>query len=415
MAYTLSCDASVKVGKEAVRGLLHHTMRDVDRMNDCEVKHKNQMIDGERTSLNVSYVRDGDGWTRCTNIRQAQDALKARLKDVKKTIRHDAVVLRELLLEMDPRWMADHPDEDEREQSLEDMMDGVKARFGDDNIVFYSIHKDESNWHIHVGVCPVSDDGRLAQKDWFGSPAKLREMHDKLREHMQGRGYDIQKKEKRPGDPSRHLTDEEYKAFRDALAAQKAAVVAQAQAEADNIRATARDEAEEIRATARKTAQQEADAIRIKAEQDAGKIRQDAQDDLNREWQTIDVQRKYAEQYKKKLMEEAEAEAEAIKNRAQEAAERVQKAAEAEAGVKIADAWQEAQEVAMTVKVDMDVAASVLESCKAMKVELTEQQRTRMAALALQRQTLAAQAEAVLHATDITDEKEPDELSPPKP
>lgn len=402
MSYTLSCDASVKVGKADVRGLLHHTARDVDRLNGCEVKHRNQVIDGNRTALNETYVRDaaGGGWTRCTDIRQAQYALKVRLGAVTKTIRKDAVVVRELLLEMDPQWMADYPDEDEREQSLVDMLDWCKDRFGADNVVFYSIHKDETNWHIHVGICPVSSDGRLAQKDWFGSPAKLAAMHASFREHMQGRGYDIQQKEKKPGDPSRHLTDEEYKAFRDALAEQKAAVVAQAQVEADNIRDDARKEAEDIR----KVAEKEASDIRWKATQDG-----------NAEFMRATAEAQEAiEQERERLAwdkQQVKAEAEAIRKQAQEAAERARKTAEAEARVIIATAQQEAQEAAVSAKVDMDVAASVLANIKGLAAELTEQQQQRLAALDAQRQTMAAKAAAVLSIPG-THAQEPDGPSP---
>lgn len=397
MSYTLSCDASVKVGKESVRGLLHHTARDVDRLNGCEVKHRNQMIDGDRTGLNVTYVRDaaGGSWTRCTDIRQAQTALKIRLQDVTKTIRKDAVVLRELLLEMDPKWMEDHPDEAEREKSLEDMLDWCKDRFGVDNIVFYSIHKDETNWHIHVGVCPVSADGRLAQKDWFGSPAKLAAMHASFREHMQGRGYDIQKKEKTPGDPSRHLTDEEYKAFRDALAEQKAAVVAQAQVEADNIRDDARRDAEDIREAAR----QEAWNIKWKATQDGNaefaRATAEAQEAIDQERERLAADK-----------QKAKVEAEDIRKQAQADAERVRKTAEAEARVTIATAWQEAQEAAVSLKVDMDVAASVLANIRSLETELTEQQRQRLVALETQRATMAARAKAALSVPDNQDQED---------
>lgn len=266
MAYTISCDASIKCKRGDVRGLIRHVARDVDKANGCECKHDNQQIDPERTQQNETYVRiPEDGcWRTCTDTKQIEAAIQGRLSHVKKPLRKDAVVVRSVVLQMDPAWVQAHPEPDEQAEAIETMIDWAAEYFGDDNIVYYSTHKDETSPHIHLGICPVTGDGRLAQKDWFGSPTKLAAMHESIRQYMRVAGYDIGVKRKQIGDPSRHLTVDEYKQYRDWLDDTKQQMIQTAaeegieagRARKQEIIQTAEDEAEAIREAARKQAQE---------------------------------------------------------------------------------------------------------------------------------------------------------------
>ena len=103
MGYTLSFMASVKVQRGGVAGLLHHDARDVDREQGREVRHSNQDIDPARTATNETIVADGQGgWMPCSSIDQIEAAIDARLANVTKPLRKDAVVLRPLVLQLDP-------------------------------------------------------------------------------------------------------------------------------------------------------------------------------------------------------------------------------------------------------------------------------------------------------------------------
>lgn len=216
MGYTLSFVASVKVGRGGVAGLLHHDARDVDREQGAEVRHSNKDIDPARTLDNETIVSDGQGgWMPCSNISQIEDAIDARLGHVTKPLRKDAVVLRPLVLQLDPDWYADHIDDGERGAAANAMLAWAADTFGADNVVYAAIHQDEGNPHLHVGICPVTEDGRLSQKDWFSSPAALRQMHDDFRQHMTDAGYEIEMQRKKPGKHARRMSVEEYKDFCD--------------------------------------------------------------------------------------------------------------------------------------------------------------------------------------------------------
>ena len=272
MAYTLSFDASAKVQRGAVAGLLHHVGRDVDRQQGREVRHANQDIDASRTAGNMTMVADGNGnWRACRSLDEIGAALDARLADVGKPLRKDAVVLRPLVLQLDPEWYAAHQGEDEQQAAAWAMMDWASDTFGASNLVYIARHGDEASPHLHIGFCPVTDDGRLSQKDWFSSPAALRAMHKDFREYMAGRGYDIDMANRKPGKHAKRLGVQEYKDFRELerqraeLEAAEARIRAQEAAAAAD-RAQADRELQETR-RARQEAQEAAAAA--KADRDA--------------------------------------------------------------------------------------------------------------------------------------------------
>lgn len=228
MGYTLSFDASCKVKSGGVGGYLAHAARDVDRKNGIEVRHSNQQIDSSKTQNNITAVYGSDGSSVVYgSAAEIREVLEERLEHVKQPMRKDAVVLRPLLLQLDPEWYKIHQSEEERAKVAQDMTDWAIDRFGCENIVFVSRHQDETNEHLHIGFTPVTKDGRLSQKDWFSSPAALREMHDDFRQHMTERGYDIDFSRRKPGKHAKRLKESEYKDFadlkkeRERLAAQK--------------------------------------------------------------------------------------------------------------------------------------------------------------------------------------------------
>lgn len=233
MSYTMSFEASLKVRRGGVGGLLRHNGRDVDCEQDREVRHSNADIDPARTLRNVTMVSDGHGgWRECSALSEITDALDNRLANVKKTLRKDAVVLRPLVLQLDPAWYAEHSGDADRDAAASDMMDWAVATFGADNIIYASLHNDEASPHLHLGFAPVTEDGRLSQKDWFSGPAALREMHQGLRQHMRDCGYDVDMQNRKPGKHAKRMSVQEYKDYAE-LQAQQTALEARVRAQED--------------------------------------------------------------------------------------------------------------------------------------------------------------------------------------
>lgn len=214
MGYTMSYDASIKCKKTDVKGLLYHNARDVDMYNGICRNHSNECIDATRTGYNQTYYynQETETFEKCTDIEQIYTALKKRLETVKKPLRRDAVVLRSLILQLDPSWYEEHTSEAEWEFSYDCMIEWVCETFGQENIISFSIHEDETNPHIHVSFCPVTPDGRLSQKD-FIDKNKLRTQHKSLREFMTEKGFEIEMQNRKPGKYARRMSVDEYKDF----------------------------------------------------------------------------------------------------------------------------------------------------------------------------------------------------------
>ena len=76
--------------------------------------------------------------------------------------------------------------------------------FGENNIVGFSIHRDETNVHVHVIFVPCmekkKDNGKvkcaISQTKFFRNPKELAGMHRKMRKALNEKGYDIQQENK---------------------------------------------------------------------------------------------------------------------------------------------------------------------------------------------------------------------------
>ncbi len=212
MAYTLSFDASQKVKKGEVKGLANHIFRDA---LETDLEHSNSDIDSNMTQNNLSYFynQTKNKFEVCTDVGQVEESLQARLSCVKKPLRKDAVVIRGIILQLDPEYYTEHDSEQEKIQSYNAMLNWARKIFGEKNIVGFSIHEDETNPHMHFEVTPVTDDGRLSQKDWFPNPTSLKQLHEDFRQHMRQKGYDISY-DKQP--KRKHMSVDEYKTFKEA-------------------------------------------------------------------------------------------------------------------------------------------------------------------------------------------------------
>ena len=64
---------------------------------------------------------------------------------------------------------------EQREKYFSDALHFFQHRYGKENVMYCQCHLDESNPHIHVGIVPVTPDGRLSAKSLF-SPKTLEQL-----------------------------------------------------------------------------------------------------------------------------------------------------------------------------------------------------------------------------------------------
>lgn len=126
------------------------------------------------------------------------DYLDKRLQTVKNKLRKDAVVLRPVILQPDPEWFESHNPSwrtnglnSQARKHISAQLKWARQEFGHENLVAYSMHLDETNPHLQLPVAPVTNDGRLSQKDFFKGPSDLRRQHRESREALAATGYEV--------------------------------------------------------------------------------------------------------------------------------------------------------------------------------------------------------------------------------
>ena len=112
---------------------------------------------------------------------------------------NDTVIARPLILQLDEESIQGHEDTWAWDliQILEDM-------FGKENVLGFSIHKDETNVHIHVLFVPCYEEKKtngkvkctLSQTKFFRNPKQLAGLHKHIRKELLDKDYKIEKDNK---------------------------------------------------------------------------------------------------------------------------------------------------------------------------------------------------------------------------
>ena len=111
---------------------------------------------------------------------------------------NDTVIVRPLVVQLDSDVISQHED-----TWVWDVMEIIEDMFGKDNITGFSIHRDETNVHIHVCFVPCYETEKngsvkctLSQTRFFKNPKQLASMHRKIRKSLLDKGYDIEQENK---------------------------------------------------------------------------------------------------------------------------------------------------------------------------------------------------------------------------
>ncbi len=142
-----------KVKLNGLGGMCHHLL-DRDRVKT------NPNIDLSRSHLNCCVEElSPENLTQRVNSRIKQLNLKKRP-------RSDAVGIVDFVVSASPDFML-AMDSELREQYFRDSLHFIQCRYGKENVMYCQCHMDEATPHIHVGVVPVTVDGRLSAKSLF--------------------------------------------------------------------------------------------------------------------------------------------------------------------------------------------------------------------------------------------------------
>src|SRR5699024_9521270 len=86
-----------------------------------------------------------------------------------------------------------------------------RSEYGKDNLLYATVHMDEKTPHMHYGVVPITDDGRLSAKEVVGNKKALTAFQDRFNEYVNQRGYDLERGQSRQVTNAKHEQMSQYK------------------------------------------------------------------------------------------------------------------------------------------------------------------------------------------------------------
>ena len=154
----------VHAGKIKLNGLggIQHHLLDRDKVRT------NPDIDLSRSHLNHS-IENLSPDNLATRVRQ-----RISLLHLKRKPRLDAVGLEDVIVSATGDFML-NTDEEARQRYFSDALHFFQQYYGAENVMYCYCHMDESKPHIHIGIVPVTPDGRLSARDLF-SPKSLEKL-----------------------------------------------------------------------------------------------------------------------------------------------------------------------------------------------------------------------------------------------
>lgn len=125
-----------------------------------------------RETANADSSRAQDNEHSHETPGEVMQALRDRLPEKR---RKDAVIGLEYFVGASPEWFEGKTREQQNAYLL-GALDWLQKRHGKENVVGWSIHRDESSPHLVAYVVPISDKGTLNAKQWTGGAAALSKM-----------------------------------------------------------------------------------------------------------------------------------------------------------------------------------------------------------------------------------------------
>ena len=139
-----------KYQKTAVKGIQFHNQRERE-------SRTNPDIDSSRSQLNYDLMN-----TQNINL---NEKINERIQSLNlpTKVRKDAIVLCECLITSDQEYFKSKTPE-ETKSFFEDALSFVKDRYGEENIMYATVHNDEATPHLHIGFTPVIENRLSAKK-----------------------------------------------------------------------------------------------------------------------------------------------------------------------------------------------------------------------------------------------------------
>ena len=194
-----TCTKTSKTGYGSIAGYIRHIDRSTDKRNGVEVGHSNPDINPDYTLLNESYFKDDNSiWQETQNSGDMLTAINKRIDYAKANGariytggKNDTVLVRPLVVQLDNESIAGHEN-----TWMWDVIEILEQQFDKDNLRGFSIHRDETNVHMHIAFVPCYESEKngkkkcvISQTKFFKNPKQLAGIHKTIRKSLIDKGY----------------------------------------------------------------------------------------------------------------------------------------------------------------------------------------------------------------------------------
>lgn len=187
-----------KMKSTAIKGIQFHNQREKE-------SETNPDINKADSHLNYDLI---NGQRQIDYTDKINQVIEDNVTSGKK-IRKDAVRLAEFLITSDKEFF-EKISPKEQKRYFETAHEFLADRYGEKNLIYATVHHDEKTPHMHVGFVPVTEDGRLSAKDFFGQKKQLVSLQDDFNDYLKQNDFDL---ERGVSSSRKHVETAKYKAM----------------------------------------------------------------------------------------------------------------------------------------------------------------------------------------------------------
>lgn len=167
MCYTLHTHHEEMRGGNKVGYAVVHMMKIKSGAVGGIQSHNNREHE-PKTNPDVDMSRSEDNYDliSCDNYKRSIKEKLSNLVESSRAVRKDAVVVCNFIVTSDNETM-NALGADRQREFFQDSVKWFSDRYGADRVLNATVHMDETTPHLHIGVMPITQDGRLSAKAIF--------------------------------------------------------------------------------------------------------------------------------------------------------------------------------------------------------------------------------------------------------
>ncbi|TFW45536.1 MobV family relaxase [Bacillus sp. 005/A4HT-01/001] len=152
-----------------IKGLQIHNQREKE-------SHTNPDIDQNRAHLNYDLLHD-----QRVDYKSLINEHIEKNVETKRAIRKDAVRCCSFMVSASPEFFDGISPEREK-AFFESNLSFLQERYGKENVMYASVHKDETTPHMHVGLVPITKEKKLSAKQIFNK-VEMKQLQEAIGKH----------------------------------------------------------------------------------------------------------------------------------------------------------------------------------------------------------------------------------------